>query len=205
MNYSELTNKETVDKTVKALEEKGYSVFVVEKGSEALEKIKTLIPKGASVMNGASKTLEAIDFPEYLKSGQNGWENLHAKVNAEVDPEKRRKLRKEATLSDYYLGSVHSLTEDGQMVIGSNSGSQLPHITFTSPNIIFVIGTQKIVPNLGEAMKRLENYVVPLEDRHMKDLGAPGTVLSKVLIFKSENPHLGRKVNIILVKEKLGF
>jgi L-lactate utilization protein LutC len=205
MNYDELASKESVDSTVKALEEKGYSVFAVENGPEALAKIKELIPEKASVVNGTSKTLEQIGYLDFLKSDKTGWNNLLAKVTAESDPQKRRVLRRQATISDYYLGSVHALTEDGQMVIASNTGSQMPSITFNSSNLIFVLSTKKIVPSLDEAMKRLEEHVFPLEDKHMKDMGAPGTMLSKVLIFKRENPMLGRKVNIILVSQNLGF
>ena len=205
MKYDLLADKKVVDKTSEALKKKGYSVFVVENGSEALDKIKSLIPEWASVMNGSSISLEEIGYGDFLKSGKSGWDDLHSKVDAENDPEKRRALRKEATMSDYYLGSVHALTEDGQMIIASNSGSQLPHIAFTSPNLVFVIGSQKIVPNLDEAMKRLENYVVPLEDKHMQAKFGIGTELNKIIIFKGENPNLGRKINIILVNQKLGF
>ena len=205
MDYSIKATEESVEVTSKALRDKGYSVFVVENGVEALKTIKTLIPPQASVMNGASITLDKIGYLNYLKSGQSGWNDLHAKVDAESDQEKRRELRKQSVLSDYYLGSVHALAEDGQMIIASNSGSQLPHIVFTSQNIIFVIGTQKIVPNLDEAIKRLENYIVPLEDKHMMEMYKVKTALNKVVIFKGENPMLGRKINIILVKEILGF
>ena len=142
---------------------------------------------------------------DFLKSGKNEWDDLHAKVDAESDPVKRAEIRKAAVISDYYLGSVHALTEDGQMVIASNTGSQLPHLDFTSPNIILIIGTQKIVPDLDNAMKRLEDYVYPLEDKRLKELYGTGTMISKILIFRNENARLGRKINIILVKEKLGF
>jgi hypothetical protein len=114
-------------------------------------------------------------------------------------------LRKQAVLSDYYLGSVHALAETGEFIIASNSGSQLPHIVFTSPNLIFVVGTQKIVPTLADAMKRLEEHVIPLEDKHMMVAYGAHTMDSKIVIFKHENPMMGRKVRMILVNEKLGF
>ncbi len=85
MNYSALAPQEVVTNTVAALATNGIESMIVEKGSDALEKIKTLIPKGASVMNGASRTLEQIGFIEYLKSGQHSWNNLHAAVIAEKD------------------------------------------------------------------------------------------------------------------------
>ncbi|HKB88371.1 MAG TPA: lactate utilization protein [Patescibacteria group bacterium] len=205
MDYSKLANKEIIDKTIKSLEEKGYSVFAVENGVEALEKIKLIIPKGASVMNGTSTTLNQIGYADFLKSGNTGWNDLHTKIVSENDPEKRKELRKQSTMSDYYLGSVHAMAENGEFIIASNSGSQLPHVAFTSSNLIFVVGTQKIVPNLDEAMKRLEEYVYPLEDKRMKSLYGVGSGISKILIFKKENPAMGRKVNIILVNKNLGF
>ncbi len=156
-------------------------------------------------MNGASRTLEQIGFIEYLKSGQHDWNNLHAAILAEKDPAKQMILRKQAVLSDYYLGSVHALAETGEFVIASNSGSQLPHIVFTSPNLIFVVSTKKIVPTLADALQRLEKYVVPLEEQHMQQLYRVGTAPNKIVIFKGENSMLGRKVRMILVNEPLGF
>ncbi len=173
----------TLERVTAALSGNGVEAIVVESGIQALEKIKELIPAGATVMNGASITLEQIGFVEYLKSGNHGWKNLHAAIVAEQDPTKQAALRKQTTLSDYYLGSVHALSETGEFVIGSNSGSQLPHIVFSSPNLIFVVGIQKIVPTLSEAMKRLEEYVVPLENKHMQEKYGVNTMLAKIVIF----------------------
>ena len=205
MNYDTLATKEIVNKTMEALKTNGIEVFSVETGAEALEKIKELVPRGASVMNGASKTLDQVGFIEYLKSGQHGWNNLHEGIVAEKDMTKQMLLRKQATLSDYYLGSVHALAENGEFVIASNTGSQLPHIVFTSPNLIFVVSTKKIVPTLVDAMKRLEDHVLPLEDKSILDRFKIHTMLSKVVIFKRENPMMGRKVRMILVNEDLGY
>jgi len=205
MNYDTPASKESLDNTVKALKEKHYHVFVTQNGLEALEKIKTLIPKGVSVMNGSSKTLQEIGYSDYLKTGQSGWNDLHAKVDAESDPVKRAEIRKTTIFSDFYLGSIHAITEDGQMVIASNTGSQIPHLASTSPNLILVIGTQKIIQDVNAGIKRIEDYIFPLEDKRLKELYGVGTMISKILIFRNENARLGRKINVILVNEKLGF
>jgi hypothetical protein len=205
MNYNNLATKEVIDKTVKALNSKNIKTFVVQSKVEALTKIKELIPQGVSVMNGASKTLEQIGFVEYLKSGSHGWNNLHAAILAEEDPKEQAILRKQTVLSDYYLGSVHALEENGEFVIASNTGSQLSHIVFTSPNLIFVVSTKKIVPDFTEAMKRLEDHVVPLEDEHMREKYHVGTALNKIVIIRNENPMMSRKIYMILVEEDLGF
>ena len=205
MNYQTLANTETIKKTSDAIMERGVEAIVVDTPAEALEKIKSLIPAGASVMNGSSRTLEEIGFVEYLKSGTHGWNNLHEAIFKETDKEKQRMLRKQSVLSDFYLGSVHAIAETGEMLIASNSGSQLPHIVFTSPNIIFVAGVQKIVSTLADSMRRVEDYVYPMEDKRAKDIGYGGSQISKLLIFNKENPKMGRKVRIILVNQKLGF
>jgi L-lactate utilization protein LutC len=205
MSFDTLASKNTISLTIKALNTNGIQTITVDTAEDALAQIKKLIPPGASVMNGSSKSLEQIGFIDYLKSGSHGWNNLHQAVLAEKDPIKQAALRKQSVLSDYYLGSVHALTQEGELVIASNSGSQLPHIVFTSPNIIFVIGTQKIVPNLEQALKRLEEYVVPLEDVNIQKKYGIHTMLAKILILKRENPMMGRKVTIILVNQTLGF
>jgi len=108
-------------------------------------------------MNGASRTLEEIGYVDYLKSGTHGWKNLHEEILAEKDPATQALLRKQSVLSDYYLGSAHAVTQTGELVIASNSGSQLPHLAYTSPNIILVVGTHKIVPTLQDALARIVN------------------------------------------------
>jgi L-lactate utilization protein LutB len=205
MDYTQIASQETIDATAAALKERGVEAIVVATKEEALAKIKELIPQGASVMNGASKTLEAVGFIEYLKSGAHGWNNLHAAIVAETDKAKQGALRKQAALSDFYLGSVHALAQTGEFVIASASGSQLAHVVFTSPNLIFVVGTQKIVPALADARARVADYVFPLEDARMKSTGAPGSVLAKEFIFHREPAVMGRKVRMILVNEALGF
>lgn len=128
MNYETLANTETTKKTADALLKLGIEAVVVNNCAEALEKVKSLIQKGASVMKGASRTLEEIGFVDYLKSGNHGWKNLHEEILVEKDPIKQRMLRKQAVLADYYLGSVHAIAETGEFVIASNSCSQLPQI-----------------------------------------------------------------------------
>ena len=203
--FVELADEQSIQKTAIALKKNGMNPIVVNNSKEAREKVLELIPRGASVMSGSSRTLEHVGFIEHLKSGDHGWNNMHETILIEKDPAKQAELRKKATLSDYYLGSVHALTEEGEFIVASNTGSQLPQIAYSSSNLIFIVGTQKIVVNLDEAMQRLKKYVVPLEDKNMQQKYGVGTQINKILISRRENPMMGRKVWIILVKEKLGF
>ncbi len=189
-----------------ALTERGHLPELVQTKEEALARIKELIPQGVSVQSGASRTLEEIGFIDLLKAGTHGWNNLKDAILAEKDPVKQAELRKHSVLSDFYLGSVHAVAETGEIVVASNSGSQLPHLVFTSPNMILVVGTQKITPDLNSSMARLKEVVFPLEDARMKSVGVEaGSYIAKTLIIDKEQPFMGRKSHIIFVNEKLGF
>lgn len=205
MNYKSLADSQTLSRTVAALTKKGYGVITVKNTHDALQALIRHIPAGASVTNGASVTLEQIGYKEYLSKGEHAWIDLHAKINGESDAQKRAQIRRESVLSDYYIGSVHALTENGEAIIASNTGSQLPHIAFTSTHIIFVVSTKKIVSNIEDGMDRLEHHVVPLEDAHMQELYHVGTAPNKILIVNGENPMIGRTITYILVEDDLGF
>ena len=204
MDYTHIASDEVIRRVAEALNERNIHTIVVDTRAEALVKIKELIPAGSSVMNGSSTTLQEIGFVDYLKEGKHGWKNVHEDILNEKDPVKQALLRKESILADYFLGSVHAITEEGQLLVASASGSQFPSYAFSSDNVIWVAGAQKIVPDLNTAMKRVEDYVFPLENKRMQGAGYPGSVIAKMLIINREimpNRHL----TLILVKEKLGF
>lgn len=204
MNYEHIASDSTIEKVAEALRARNIHAIIVNTKEEALEEIKKLIPKGGKVMNGSSTTLNEIGFVDYLKEGKHGWDNVHADIVNEKDPEKQARLRKESVLADYFLGSVHAITEAGQLMIASASGSQIPSYAFTSGNVIWVASANKIVPDREAGFKRIEDYVFPLENKRMQSVGYPGSTIGRVLIFEREimpNRHL----TLILVKEKLGF
>ncbi|HTR80494.1 MAG TPA: lactate utilization protein [Bacteroidota bacterium] len=206
MNFNLLPAMDRVEKTISALKDRGVSAHLVESKEAALKMIRTAIPSGASVMTAASVTLKQVGFEDVLKTGDHPWKNLKGEILAEKDPAKQSVLRKQATLADYYLGSVHAIAETGEVVIASMSGSQISSYAYSSKNIIWVAGTQKIVPSLDDAIRRVREYVLPLEDEHMKSLGNKnGSSIGKLLIFEREAPHLRRSVTLVLINEILGF
>src|SRR5262249_19008149 len=156
--------KEKIDAVMAALKERRIEGELVGTKGAALARIKELIPQGASVMSGSSTTLNEIGFTELLKSGNHEWTNLKDAITTEQDPRKQAELRKAASSADYFLGSIHAVAETGELVIASASGSQLPGYAFMSPNVIWVVGAQKITKDLSDAMNRVREYVLPLED-----------------------------------------
>lgn len=203
MNFEHIVDQPTLDKTVKALEARNVNVIVVNTKAEALEIVKGLIPAQAPVMTGSSTTLQEIGFVDLLKSGNHSWNNIKEAIATETDPIKQTQLRNDSVSADYFLGSVHAVTEEGELLVASASGSQIPSYAFTSQNVIWVSGTQKIVPTLSDAFTRVKEYVFPKEDTRMKTTGASGTIFGMWWIFERNiMPH---KLTMIFVKEVLGF
>ena len=115
-------------------------------------------------------------------------------------------MRREGTLAEYYLGSVNALAESGELVFASGSGSQLPAYAFTSRNVIWVAGAQKITPSLEDAVRRVREYVLPLEDQRQKSIGnQAGSRINRMLIMEGEPAYLRRNLRLILVNQALGF
>lgn len=207
MDFNTLPSNEQLQRTIRSVEDRGINVTLAETKGSALALIQTLIPAGASLMTGASVTLQQIGFEDVLKSGNHPWKNLKAEILAEKDPARQAAMRKQATLADYFLGSVQAIAETGEIVFASATGSQLPAYAYSSRNVIWVAGTQKITLTLGSALERLRSYTVPLEDQRLKKVygeKAQG-IIGKILIFEHESPNLHRSVHLILVNEVLGF
>ncbi len=198
-----LAGAQTLEKTRAALESRGIHTELVNTRGEALERLAAMIPSGVEVMTGSSRTLDEIGFTDRLKLGEHGWKNLKAEILSEKDAQKQMELRRRSIFSEYFLGSVQAVTEDGEVVVASASGSQLAAYAFGAKNIIWVVGTQKVVKDLEEAIKRVKERAFPLENERMKGLGYPGSMIGKILLFERVSPM--QKANLIFVKESLGF
>jgi L-lactate utilization protein LutB len=203
-DYTQLATPSQIQQTIAAVEKRGIKVQLVDNTAQALEKVQQLIPAGVNLMTAASETLKEIGFEDLLKAKTHAWVNLKDALLAESNPEKRGALRVQSASAEYYLGSVQAIVETGEIVIASNSGSQLAPYAFTSKNVIWIAGTQKIVPTLEDAMRRIRQYSLPHEDEKMKSMGYRGSRIGKILIFEMESPHLQRNVNLILVNQLLG-
>jgi len=118
------------------------------------------------------------------------------------DPEKAVEMRRVGSGSDWTVGSVHAVTEDGQVVVASATGSQLPNYVYGASNVIWVVGSQKIVPNLSDAFDRIETHTFKLEDARAQEAYGAHSSLNKLLVYRKETQG---RVTIILVKQAVGF
>jgi len=200
--FGELASDDQIERTVQALKANGIEALVAENAEEARRLFFEQIPEGAEVFLGASVTLETLGIKDEIDSSGR-YNSLRPKIWAMDRATQGREIRKLGAGPDYAAGSVHAVTENGQVLIASNTGSQLGPYVFGAGRVIWVVGAQKLVKNLEEGMRRIEEHIVPLEEVHMQQLYNAHTYPSKVLIVNREVKP-GR-ITMIVVKEELGF
>jgi L-lactate utilization protein LutC len=204
--YISLADRGLLEKTIKAVRARGIMADLAESSSAALSMLKEFIPAGSTVMTGASATLKEIGFEAELAHQNQSWNYLRTGILIEKDPAAQLELRRRAARADYYVGSVQAIAETGEIVAASGSGSQLAPYAYSSAHIIWVVGGQKIVPNLQTALRRVREYCVPKVEEMARGMGRPELgVLGKLLIFEREMPYVSRSIRLILVNEALGF
>lgn len=202
-DWSKLADKSSIDKTITALNEKGVKVHYASNAQEAKQKALALIPKGAEVMVMSSTTCDQIGLTKEINESGD-YSSVKSKLMAMDRKTQGKEMQKLGAAPEWAVGSIHALTHEGQAVIASQSGSQLPAYAFGSSNVIWVVGAQKIVKNLDEGFKRIYEYTLPLEsERARKAYGVPGSAVNKLLIINNEIKQ-GR-IHLILVNEVLGF
>lgn len=202
--WDKLASQHSIQNTIKALERSGIEVTVASTGKEAKRLALELIPKGSEVMTMTSITLDTIGLSEEINKEDGKFKPVRNKLYAMDRNTQQQEMNRLGAAPEFAVGSVHAVTEDGHVLIASNTGSQLPAYAFGALHVIWVVGTQKIVKNTDEGIKRIYQHCLPLEsERAKKAYGVPGSAVNKILIVSKE-VRPGR-VKLILVKEKLGF
>jgi hypothetical protein len=200
--FVRLATDEKIERTSKALEANGIQVLIAETGAEAKRLFFELVPEGAEVFLGASVTLEKLGIKDEIdQSGR--FDALRPKMFAMNRETQGREIRKLGSAPDYAAGSVQAVTEDGHVLIASNTGSQLGPYASGAGKVVWVVGSQKIVKDLNEGFRRIQDHVLPLEEQHMQELYKVSTAVSKVLIVNREiRPS---RITMIIVREEIGF
>lgn len=200
--FARLASDEQIERVVKALEANGIHTLIAKNGEEANRLFFELVPEGAEVFLGSSVTLEKLGIRDEIdKSGR--FDALRPKMFAMNRETQGREIRKLGGAPDFAAGSVQAVTEDGRVLISSRTGSQLGPYASGAGKVIWVVGSQKIVKDLNEGFRRIQEYCYPFEEEHMQQLYNVGTNVDKILVVNSES-RLNR-ITMIIVKEELGF
>ncbi len=200
--FNTLASDAQIERTMKSLEANNIHAILAENGAEARQKLLEILPANAEVFISSSTTLNTLGITEEIdKSGH--YDSVRAKLGMMDSKTQNREMQKLGATPEYILGSIHALTETGSAIIASATGSQLAGYASGAAHVIWVVGTQKIVPTFEDGMKRVAEYTLPLEDaRALKEYGVHSSINKLLIMYKESKPG---RTTVILVKENLGF
>jgi L-lactate utilization protein LutC len=199
--FTALPDDETLEATVVALEEHGSSVEVVDDLDAAREAVLARIPEGTSVMTNTSVTLQETGIEEAINH-DGAYESVRNKLLALDFETQGQEMKAIAGQADVVIGSVHAVTRDGVLVVASASGSQLAAYAWGAANVIFVVGAQKLVPDLDAARERIYEHSLKLEDARAYAVYGQNSFVGKILEIHQELPG---RTHVVLIRQSIGF
>ena len=190
-----------LERAATALTAHGFTVEILDDAATARARVKELIPEGASVFTGASETLRLSGIDDDINTSGR-YQAVRPRVLAMDRATGADDIRRLIASPDIVVGSVAALTETGSLVVASASGSQLPAYAGGAARAIWIVGAQKVVPDLSTALRRVEEHCLPLESaRAMQVYGQPSAINHLLIINAVSRP--GRTV--LLLREAIGF
>jgi hypothetical protein len=200
--FGTLADNSRVRRAAAALEANGISALRAADAAEAKEVVLGLIPEGSQVHHGASMSLDVAGITDEIdKSGR--YESLRPRLWSMDRQTRADEIRRLSSAPEVMLGSVHAVTETGSLLTASMGGSQLGPYVSGAGRVILVVGTQKIVSDRAEGLRRIEEYAFPLEDARAQAAYGIHSAVNKVLIINREiTPD---RITVVFVDEVLGF
>ena len=204
-NWNVLPDDTVIDQTIQALINRGITAEVLDTGEMAKERVLSLIPEGAEVMTMTSVTNNTIGLAQELdESGK--YNSIRDRLKTMDRNTQSLEMQKLGAAPQYSTGSVHAVTTSGEILIASNTGSQLSAYVYGSLHVFWVVGAQKIVKTLNEGMQRIQEYILPLEtvrlEKQYNKTDLKSNISKMLIINKEVRPN---RLHIIFVKEVLGF
>jgi LUD domain len=201
LDYTAPASEEALQQLADRLRQRNFEVLIVDDAAAAKEEVMRRLPEGAEIHSGKSKTLQdAGIFDELMASPK--YDFLRRRLYAMDRATQAREMRKLGAAPDVMLGSVQAVTQAGQLVVASASGSQIGPYASGAGQLILVIGSQKIVPDFDAALRRIDEHVFPYEDASLRAQLGVGTQLTRVLII--ERDFRPGRTTLILVRQPIG-
>jgi len=199
-----------------ALEANNFEVFLAEKNEDAFKIVmEKLIPQLApkTVSWGGSMTFRSTGLYKALsdKADVEVWDPFDDKTSAEEKNQRRRR----SLHADLFITGTNAVTEAGQLVNLDMIGNRVAALTFGPRWVVIVVGRNKIVPDLEEAMFRIKNYVAPanamrldkktpcVKTSYCEECKSPDRICNTWTITEKAFPK-GR-VKVVLINEDLGL
>ena len=205
-------NKAKIETVIKGLEKRNIAGYYAENREEALKLLMDMIPEGSSVGKGGSETMNELGIIPILKEGN--YEYLDA--FASMDPEVQKETKRRTFYADFMLTSANAITLDGEIVNIDGTGNRMAAVIWGPDKVIFVVGANKIVENVHDAVDRIKCDACPpncirlgkktpcaITGKCGDCLSLGNTVCCHTITTRFSS--IPDRMHVILVNETLGF
>ena len=175
-----------IKKTVENLRRNNMVPYVVEKGSDVLPLLKTLLPEGASVGVGVSETLTKLGVISFLREGNYKFFDRYAK--GLTRPEAVEVMR-QSLLADVFLTSSNAVTEKGELYNVDGNGNRVAALCFGPKEVLVIVGANKIVKDIKAAEERVKKIAAPKNCQRLA-LPSPCSKTGECVSLSLENREL---------------
>jgi hypothetical protein len=191
-----------LERAAKSLTAHGYAVHLVDTVEDARRLVNELLPGDRGIFTATSETLRRSGLAEDIdQSGR--YRSVRAEQIEWDFATEADEMRRTRSAPDVVVGSVHAVTEEGELVTASAGGTQLAPYASGAGQAIWVVGAQKVVPDLETALRRIRTYSYPKEDARAQEAYGMRSVIGKILIAGPEVfPGRG---TVVLIREAIGF
>ena len=201
-------NELLAQKVIKGLESRNMSGYYAESREAALKQALALIPEGSSVTMGGAMSAREIGLVDALKAGNYNF------IDRDNYTDKRAAMLA-AYDADVFLSSANAITEDGVMINIDGNSNRVSAIAQGPRKVVFIVGMNKVCPDVDGAMKRARNVAAPINAQRFglntpcaktgacMDCKSPDTICCQFLITRFSR-HEGR-IHVIMVNDNLGF
>jgi L-lactate utilization protein LutC len=193
---------ERLERAAAALTAHGFTVEILDDSAAARARVGELIPEGASVFTAASETLRLSGIDSDVNTSGR-YQAVKPRVLAMDRATSADDIRLLLASPDVVVGSVAAVTETGSLVAASASGSQLPAYSGGAARRIWIVGSQKVVPDLAIALRRVEGHALPLESARAQAAYGQPSAVNRLLVLNAE-PFPGNGI-VLLLREAIGF
>ena len=158
---------EVVNVTLQALKRNGFRAMYAPDVEAAREKVLQLIPKGTTVGVGDSvsvrqlKVLDTLQREGRLLVDPFSREIALRSTRKEITEDQRWAMHKIAVNCEVFITGSNALTQNGMLVNTDGGGNRVAGMIFGPKKVILVVGVNKIVADLEQALHRIKNVIAP--------------------------------------------
>jgi hypothetical protein len=201
-NFAVPATAEQLERAAAALAARGFAVEILDDADAARVRLRALLPEGSAIFTGASETLRLSGIDADINASGR-YQAIRPRVLAMDRASQMHEIRALTATPEVVVGSVAAVTQTGSLLAASASGSQIPAYGGGAARRIWVVGAQKVVPDLPTALRRIETYAYPLEDARARVAYGWPSAVHQILVINGE-PYPGRST-VLLLRQAIGY